>query len=344
MIVTSPDQVTPAWLTQVLREHQTLTAGEVLSVEVEEVGAFVSAPARLKLIYSPDGKGTKPESMFIKFSQRINEVNFYQHILPKMPRTSYMIRHYAAGYSDEEQMGYILLDDLSATHRELLDDQVMPEDRMVEEVVKALASFHALWWDAPELEGEIGDMAEDIYSFVFGVARENYLSFVEAAGDALPEEGREMYRRLLSSWPFPAWGERLNQNNKTLVHGDTHFYNVFFPRDLENGTVKLIDWAVWHINLGASDMAYQIVFSPPAWRQAHELPLLKLYHQQLESQGVKGYTWEACWHDYRLSALAHLLWPPFWYGIGGLPEDIWRRPLENGLAAFLDLDLAEFLP
>jgi hypothetical protein len=343
MTITSPVQVTPAWLTQVLRERQALTAGQVLSVEVEELGAFVSAPARLRLTYSPEATGPRPESLFIKFSRRANEVNFYRHILPRMPDSPNLIRAYAAGYSDEAQMGYILLDDLSATHRELEDDGGMPDDRMVEEVVKALAWFHAFWWDAPELQGEVGDIAEDIYEYIFGVARENYDGFVQAAGEDLPREGQEMYRRLLSDWPFPAWEERFKQSHLTLVHGDTHFYNVFFPRDPENRTIKLVDWAVWHINLGASDMAYQIVFSPPAWRQAHELPLLKKYYRYLSEFGVEGYSWEACWYDYRLSSLAHLLWPPFWQAVG-LPEGIWRKTLEDGWRAYQDLGLAEFLP
>ena len=42
---------------------------------------------------------------------------------------------------------------------------------------------------------------------------------------------------------------------------------------------------------------------PPAVRRAQEVALLRRYHATLVAGGVEGYSWEACWTDYRWAML-----------------------------------------
>ena len=50
-------------------------------------------------------------------------------------------------------------------------------------MVRVLAAFHAFWWDAPELQGEIGEIAED--------TRKGALNIEEAAHKAVKAVTKE---------------------------------------------------------------------------------------------------------------------------------------------------------
>jgi hypothetical protein len=114
------------------------------------------------------------------------------------------------------------------------------------------------------------------------------------------------------------------------------------PHDPAKEHVIWIDWAVWHLNLGVGDLAYLVVLSPAEWREAHEERLFELYYSELLAQGVAGYSRDQCWADYRLAALGHLLWMPFWYAVD-TPEEIWLENLEDTLKAVGDLGVGELL-
>jgi Ecdysteroid kinase-like family len=126
------------------------------------------------------------------------------------------------------------------------------------------------------------------------------------------------------------------------VHGDTHYWNFLAPRDPAMDKVRIVDWAVWHIGVGPSDLAYMIVlFWFPERRARMEQALVRRYHARLLERGVVGYDWEQCWLDYRAAVIFHLFWPIFWHR--GLPASIWWDALEKGMLAFEDLECEELL-
>ena len=98
------------------------------------------------------------------------------------------------------------------------------------------------------------------------------------------------------------------------------FAAVFLPRDPEIHDPFLIDWQSCRVQTGTNDVAYTMVlFWYPERRRVVEKPLVEHYHRTLVEAGVTGYTWEDCWHDYRLSALRMMLKIPLFstVGIGG---------------------------
>jgi hypothetical protein len=80
----------------------------------------------------------------------------------------------------------------------------------------------------------------------------------------------------------------------------------------------------------------------PERRRQFEIPLLRRYHARLVEYGVKNYTWDECWRDYRLSIVQHLF-TPIWQWAHGTPPDIWWNHLERISSAFQDLNCQELL-
>ena len=77
----------------------------------------------------------------------------------------------------------------------------------------------------------------------------------------------------------------------------------------------VFDWEFCGRGRGTYDVATFISEAfPPQRRREKELCLLGEYHTILEDNGVRGYTFEECLYDYRLSMLEILV---FWIVTGG---------------------------
>jgi len=68
--------------------------------------------------------------------------------------------------------------------------------------------------------------------------------------------------------------------------------------------------------------------------------MVERYHSGLMRDGVRNYTWETCWFDYRCMAAELLLHPMRWW-MNGLPEDFWRVFVTRALVGFHDLGCVE---
>jgi hypothetical protein len=340
-VIANMDQVTPVWLTQVLYESGALPQGRVGAVGAQVADSNTATAARLEISYSADAPPEAPQSLFVKLGSRRIEVDFYQAIVPAMP-DSPAPRCYAAGFSPETGRSYLLFDDLSATHT-VPEGDLPPSLADTERLVDALARFHAHWWQHPRLRSDIAEIAEDVPAYVAGVAQEAFAGFVDLLGDRLSAQRRQIYERIFAAWPLPALvARRAAGQHTTLVHGDTHYWNFLAPRDPAAEQVRIIDWAVWHIGVGPSDLAYMIaLFWFPERRARMEQDLVRRYHSRLIAQGVAGYSWEQCWLDYRTALIFHLFWPIFWHRY--LPQSIWWNTLEKAMLAFEDLGCAELL-
>ncbi|TAK14567.1 MAG: hypothetical protein EPO32_01380 [Anaerolineae bacterium] len=315
--------ITPAWLSAAL-------GAPVETVMAENANATTADAARLRLTYAPGAAPDLPTHVFFKASQRRNETLFYQHIAPHMPDAP-VLPALAAGYNDEQERGFALLPDVSETHSDGEGLGGVP-DEVKDAAWLALADIHARWWAQTE---SLLPISEDIYAFVFSVARDGYAAFAEAAAETLTQETAVLYDRLLAGWPFPALTQRLATAPLTVVHGDPHYGNLLLPRR-PGGTLLWVDWAVWHLNLAASDVSYML-----DWQVESDLSRIRLYHDRLTSHGI-AYSWAEFERDYRLTALAHLVWPPFWQSFG-LPERIWSETLKSMGERAAAMGLAELL-
>jgi hypothetical protein len=166
-------------------------------------------------------------------------------------------------------------------------------------------------------------------------------SFVAAFGDALTIDARNIYERVFSSSMQP-WLRLTDRRALTIIHGDAHTWNFLFPRAGE-GPAFLIDWQLWHVDVGARDLAFLMALHwYPSRRRELEQHLLHHYHKSLVSKGVDNYTFEELWLDYRRCAVRNLTIPIIFWSRGMKPEGWWHR-LECALASYRDLECDELL-
>ncbi len=76
--------------------------------------------------------------------------------------------------------------------------------------------------------------------------------------------------------------------------------------------------------------------------------ILESYHRILTENGVQGYDFDDCLHDYRLSTLFCLVYPVISGGTLDLSNErglaLVTAIIERNVAAILDLDAGDLLP
>jgi hypothetical protein len=153
-----------------------------------------------------------------------------------------------------------------------------------------------------------------------------------------------MKKKLFSLFP-QITTERMKKENITVIHADPHFLNFFYPKDITNQNSKAIlsDWMIWSVGVGGQDLAYMIgLFFFPDYRYLTEKDLIKRYHNDLSKYGIKDYSWDECWYDYKLFALLNLYRVIWWWSFG-MPSWEWRIRLESSISTIEDLNCMELL-
>jgi len=345
------DTVTAAHLTEVLRQAGALRAGAVRAVSVERARpTLVSEVAQLLIEYDAEDAG--PASVFFKrplpdgpagsgeAAQR--EMAFYAGVGAATPR-GLLPRCFEAAPGTGGRSPYLLLEDLTDSHAVVGEWPLPPPVATCEAIVDTVARFHAFWWNHPSLGTPVAPYrdAVDLDRFRADLAR-RVASFVEHLGDRLSPDRRLIYERFVRSLPRLLERYR-SRRHLTIVHGDAHVWNLLVPRDRALRDIRLIDWEGWHPNVATNDLAYMMALHwYPERRRLLEQPLLRRYHDGIVAAGVTGYSFDALWEDYRLSAL-RCLTRPVWQQSLGLGAWIWWSHLERGMLAVDDLGCRDLL-
>jgi hypothetical protein len=126
------------------------------------------------------------------------------------------------------------------------------------------------------------------------------------------------------------------------VHLDFRRSNIFVTHDRGAPDVAVVDWQPLSIGRGPYDLGYFLSQSVPvAQRRALEQPMLSLYHTVLRDHGVRHYTADDVWDDYRLGVAYSSS-----YAVGTLLVDLANSTgrsyadeiLDRAAAAVFDLD------
>jgi hypothetical protein len=338
-------------LTAALRQCGVLSDGCVREVAVESSrDTLISHIIRLRLSYDGATSGA-PRSAILKIAHasRVDEfwfagrheVAFYRDVAPSMP-AGIVPRCFEASWNEETKAWHLLLEDMTDTHRIATVWPLPPTADECKAVMRALAGAHAAWWDDPRLGNSVGawlDIDAEDRDQKFA---EQLKAFLDRADDVVPEDRRDLLRRLLDAAP------RLTQRyashrNLTIAHGDAHVWNFLLPQDPARDAARVFDWDGWHVNVGTNDLAYMMAMHwYPDRRRLVERPLLDCYHETLMASGVQGYDRRALDDDYRLSVLWHITTPVRQHGFN-IPPVIWWNNLERIFMACDDLDCRELL-
>ncbi len=352
-------EISPRWLNEALGADRQPGGHPVVGYAVEPIAegtGFINQLFRLRLHY---GSGTAPassslprtvivklpsadpllRSVFDKLGQNRREVMFYRELADRAQvRTP---RGYHCGMDPDSTDTILLLEDMShARQGDSVAGCTMEEARRC---LLALAGFQAQWWDSPLLERLDWMPWREAEACTY---RELYdgawSSLLAQAGDGMPQGLRSLGDRVATeSHRIKA---RLTKPPCTIIHGDYRLDNCFFHDSPEPGPV-VADWEFCVRGRGVYDAATFISEAfPPQQRRREELALVRAYHAALEEGGVRGYSFDECWEDYRLSMLELFV---FWVVTGGYcayegerAQLYLRNTLERIGAAISDLDSA----
>jgi len=148
-VITNVQQVTPEWLTSLLRYVGVLTQGVVERTALRANDAFNSVVSRLDVTYSPDASASAPPALLLKLNRDHNgifERLFYQSQLAAPSRPLPIVQCYETAYSPQTGHSHCLLRDLSPTHRspvtrpQLFALQGVPSQRRIQNLLVAEAS------------------------------------------------------------------------------------------------------------------------------------------------------------------------------------------------------------
>ena len=352
-VITEPEQATPEWLTEVLRQSGCLPDGKVIQAQATAVPTYPSTIVRLTLTYTDDTPSTAPAHLFLKLSrpdpqqrvvgseQRCKEVEFHNRVVAMMAHPP-VVRCYQAVYCTQTGASHLLFDDVSATH---FGGERTPSPNIAywERAMDAFAAMHAFWWDHPAL-AQVADVRaqENVKREIEGI-RECFPRWADFAADHLTAAHRQLYERVIAA--LPRLLRRVtNGQHLTLIHGDANPSNVLLPHDADKGEALIIDWQLWGASFATEDLSHLMaLYWDKDQRHAMERDLLIRYHAQLVKHGVKNYKWADCWYDYRLAVIYRVLFMPMWFWNASADSaGVWSS-LAKAMQAFDDLRCVELL-
>ena len=339
---------TPLDLSSALRAAGTLKQGDVLSLEItERIQTPISHLWFLEVVYAAGSSPELPNRLLLKWALKESaapeqgdpEVVFYRELAPVLPSPP-IVRCLATAPPTSKER-WLILEDLRSSHTNP-PWPGRPTNKQLREAVAVLARIHAYWWEAPALGSTVGTLPTEtgLRTMVHGF-RDHLPAFFNELGEDLPLSDRKVLEAAFNSSLQP-WLRLVDQRALTVTHGDAHTWNFIFPRSGQ-GEPYLVDWQVWHLDVGARDLAFMIALHwDRAARKELELPLLHFYHEELISAGITNYSFDDLLLDYRRCTVRNLTFPViFW--LKGFPRESWRHRLDYALAAYRDLDGAEFL-
>ena len=349
-------EITPSWLTSVLRDGGAVRAARVAAIAIEPIGlgvGFLGQLARLRLTYDVHETGV-PASLIGKFptldpgGRQIcrmfqfyeREVRFYRELASRLPIR--VPRCYGSIMDVAADDYLILLEDLAPLP--MGDDAGGCTAAQAEIAIRTIATLHAAWWERPELAGldwvpmsnaPVHQIAEPVYQQSLG-------PFLEMFGDQLSPRVRAASEKLQTHVV-----DMLNvfaEPPNTLVHGDYRLDNLFF----DGRAAVAIDWQIAFRGHGVFDVAYFLSGClEPDIRRAEEARLLRLWYETA-SGGRGRYTFDEAWLEYRRAVLYCHVYTVIATGSLNPSNErgmaVFRAWLRRRSAAIDELDAAELMP
>lgn len=319
-LVTTPEALTPEWLTQALA--QSLDGGRVTGVECEPVGTGqVGDVVRLSLALedAPEGclssviaklpaadEASRAAGIAVRSYEL--ECRFYQQLAPHLPvRTP----HCHQALFDETSHDFILLfEDLAPASQ---GDQIVGCDAdQADLVVREMTRLHGPRFGDPALDdvGWLNRRDAGTVALLEGLVAGVLPGFGERYGDRMGPELLAVYEQLgakvgsyLGSMPRPF----------TVTHGDFRLDNLLFGVGGDPNALAVVDFQGAAHGSGSGDLAYFLGSGLlPDVRRSNERELVASYHEALTIENadgfdISGYSLDECWEGYRLGTFSGML-------------------------------------
>jgi hypothetical protein len=316
--ISTPDQLTPAWLTDVLRSAGEIHRAQVTAVRSEPIGhGLVGDSFRIHVTYD-EADDVAPRTLVGKFPAAdaesreaavqhrhyLRETRFYQQVAATVDiRTPHCV---CADIDPRDPGSFLLLFEDLAPCRQ--GDQLAgctPDQAAL--VMEQAAALHASRW---------GDRALGRLEWLPDVAANGaaiqpvlpplFEGFCARYGDQLEPEHLAVGEQVVAGLAAYLGAGRPEQ--WTIQHADFRLDNMLF--DAHDGKLPFVamDWQTVLRGEGTHDVAYFLGAGLQTEdRRMHERDLVREYHRALLARGVEGFDWDECWRQYRLFAYAGYL-------------------------------------
>jgi len=352
---TTTSEITAEWMTDALRGSGTIgpgTAVESVILDASAAGVgFMGEVGKVGVVYSGDATEA-PTSIIAKFPTASPDIRammhptriyerehrFYAELAPKTPLRTPAVYHVTCETAEapEDERYMLLMEDLSSL---TVGDQVA--GLTVEQARAALiglAGHHAAFWNGAGLEnadfipiinGPLNQAGASIYEV-------SLPGFMEAFGDAIKPELRDYVEGYAAVRTQII--DDLEAMPHTLVHFDFRADNLLFDTD---DSVAVVDWQTISQGGGAADLGYLLSQNLSTDdRRAHEVELLRGYHDALVGHGVTGYDFDALLADYRVGITCGWVIPVLAVGSLDFTSEravaLWTAVVERAQNALID--------
>ncbi len=305
-----PEQLDAAWFSSLFARHglsgrvrdidrRVIGTGQIgtnirFSFSFDSGGDPVTAPSSVVGKFPSDNEQSRATGRLLGHYRR--EVAFYTQFAPVAARIApgtYFAEH------DEETDGFaLIMEDMAPA---LQGDQLT--GCSFEEACRALnhaAVLHASHWNDPGLErfdwlqGSLSappdPITPEIVAGLWAGFKERYAEHLWPQAMAVGD----VFAARIPEWSFSYRGPRC------LTHGDYRLDNMLFGEPSNPRSLAVVDWQTVGVRGPALDVSYFIGAGlTRADRRRFERPLLEHYHASLVREGIRDYSFQQLYRDYR---------------------------------------------
>lgn len=339
-LIRTSEEVTAEWLGVVLgRSGLELVAVERIGTgqmsQVHRVSFSGDGPASESVVVKLASDDPTSRATGVGMGAYFREIAFYRHLAPRVsgPVPDCHLAEYDAA---EGWFTLVLEDVVGATQGDQIAGCTVAEARVA---LRELARVHGpvlgdLALGTAEYLNQPNPLTQELLTMLL-------TGFLERYGERVAPEHAEVCKRFVPV--LDAWiGEQVPPLG--LVHGDYRLDNLLFY----DGGCKVVDWQTLSWGPAMLDAAYFLGNSLSIDdRRAHEHELVRVYHEELRTQGVTSLLWEQCWEQYRrqtfhgivMAVAASMIVERTARG-----DDMFMACLERNAQQIIDLDVLSLLP
>ena len=307
-------EMTPDFFNALLSSELEPDCAAIRSVQLVPLAGetqFNAVLYRIHLTYHQPTENT-PRSLIAKLPTARTELYERAQVFQPGSRETWFYRAAAAQSPLQVPRCYLNDTDLTSGASVLLLEDISPAvpgnwlaGATLEQACLALGSlarFHARWWgqdqskEIRELNQLLSGNSENETELVQALFEDAWPQFVDQTGSALPEDVHQLGDAILGNMQMV--DDLIDPGSPTLVHGDYRIDNMLFGEKDGESICWVIDWEDVYFGSGMIDVSWFLGGCLPIEVVHQEKDLLRLYHQELLTNGVENYTWVQCYVDY----------------------------------------------
>ena len=311
--IPAPDQIRTEWLSAVLQRCG-FDGVQVDGITSCRIGTGQAAAcARLEITYAPGRQAGAPDTLVAKFpsedetSRRScmamglyqREVDFYRDVAPRL--TMNLPKTYFLEVSESGEYFLILMEDLSPAQQ---GDQLTGcTPAVARAAVLQLVGLQAPIWCDATLGRRFMDKPGSFFADMRKVYNQSLPGFLDRLAHRLDPEEVSILTDLAASTKAPLY--QPVGSPFCLEHRDFRPDNVMIDQSGTEPRVITVDWQGMRTGRPLNDVCIFLAGGvEPEVRRAIEGDLIREYHSALVAAGVRDFSWEQCWHEYRRAAYA----------------------------------------